>query len=105
MTQTELIREFSSRTGFTISDSEAFIDILKDCIVKGLVDDGVVRIKNLGSFKIHLRKAHMGYNIYKKEYSEKPEKVMVRFELNNRFSGYIEDKIKEQKEEEENDEW
>ena len=40
MTQTELIREFSSRTGFTISDSEAFIDILKECIVIYPMSDG-----------------------------------------------------------------
>lgn len=104
MTQKELVRDFSNRTGFTLTEAEAFIDIFKDCIVDGLIRDGVVRVTGIGAFKTHLRKAHIGYNVNKGEYTQKPDKIMVRCEINSKFNEFVTQKYKEKKEEETNEE-
>lgn len=99
MTQKELIRDLSTRTGFTLTEAAAFIDIFKDCIVDGLIKDGVVRVTGIGSFKTHLRKAHTGYDVNKCEYTQKPDKIMVRCEINSRFNEFVTEKCKQKKEE------
>lgn len=96
MTQGELIKDFSQRTGMTYTDCEFFIDAFKDCIVEGLINDGVVRIKNLCAFKTHTRKAHVGYDIKEKGYIKKPETIMVRCEINPKLTDYIKEKLEMQ---------
>ncbi len=79
MTEPELIRQISIKTGRTIKSTKETIDGFKAVLLKTLQDDESVMLTSLGKFKTFVRHERNGWNPIKHEVMQVPEVRIVKF--------------------------
>ncbi len=76
LTKKDLVKDLSSRTGYSLNFSKKLIDDLIEIIIHYIKED-YFNLKNIGSFKIINKKARIGRNPKtKKEFSILPRKTI-----------------------------
>ena len=61
-TRDDIAENLHKEFGLTKKDCIIFVNDIIDVIIKGLVDDGYVKIHNYGTFKIRRKKSRIGRN-------------------------------------------
>jgi len=78
----------SEKTGYSINYSKKLINDLVELIISILKEDNLI-IKNLGSFKIILKKKRVGRNPKTKEEYEISSRKVISFKVSNNISKKI----------------
>ena len=61
-TRDDIAESLHNEFGLTKKDCIIFVNDIIDVIIKGLIEDGYVKIHNFGTFKIRRKKSRIGRN-------------------------------------------
>ena len=67
VTRNEIAEAIFSEIGLSRSECNEFVDEIINLIIKGIIEDGLVKIAGFGSFKLRYKKERQGRNPKTKE--------------------------------------
>ncbi len=79
MTKKEIVKSISDKTGLTQLQIKEIVQLTFDGIVKTLIEEGRVELRNFGVFQIKARKARKARNPRTGRQVDVPEKFVVTF--------------------------
>ena len=89
VTRNEIAEAIFSEIGLSRSECNEFVDEIIDLIIKGIIEDELVKIAGFGSFKLRYKKERQGRNPKTKE----PAVISSRNVILFRVSHHLKEKI------------
>ena len=89
VTRNEIAEAIFSEIGLSRSECNEFVDEIINLIIKGIIEDGLVKIAGFGSFKLRYKKERQGRNPKTKE----PAVISSRNVILFRVSHHLKEKI------------
>jgi len=95
MDKKQLIRRFASKAGITIKDAREYVDIFKDAFMEGLMEDGFIKLRKFGTFKIQERKYRTWTNPKTRELVKIPGRNLLKFKAHENLLDEINEDAEE----------
>tara|TARA_B100001057_G_C22836117_1_gene945258 strand:- start:1554 stop:1850 length:297 start_codon:yes stop_codon:yes gene_type:complete len=89
LTKINIAKNLSVESGFSMNLSKKLINDLIDIIILN-IKSGNFNLKNVGSFKLKLKKQRIGRNPKTKEKFIIPSRKSISFKCSKRISNYLE---------------
>jgi nucleoid DNA-binding protein len=77
----QFIKKLSERSGYTLTDSKYFLDILCDVLIECVIDRTPLKVRGFGELNFYPIAKHVGFNPKKLEKIELPDSEKVIFTL------------------------
>ena len=88
-TREDIAESLHNEFGLTKKDCLTFVNDILEIIIKGLQDNGYVKIHNFGSFKVKRKKSRLGRNPKTKEDVIINERNVITFKPSKSILNYI----------------
>ena len=89
MNKKEITKIIAQKTGMTLKDTEAFVDILFETIKEQVIASERLTISNFGIFEVKTRPPKQGYNPYKGEKIDIPAYRVISFKPSKNFKKLV----------------
>ena len=89
ITRNDIADAIFDEIGLSRSECNQFVDDILDLLIKGIVEDGLVKIAGFGTFKLRYKKERIGRNPKTKEPAIISSRNVILFKLSQQLKNKI----------------
>lgn len=89
ITRNDIADAIFDEIGLSRSECNQFVDDILDLLIKGIVEDGLVKIAGFGTFKLRHKKERIGRNPKTKEPAIISSRNVILFKLSQQLKNKI----------------